>query len=41
MGKVELAKPTKAQLRWQDLEMGMFCHFGMNTFCDQEWGGWD
>lgn len=33
-----LAKPTEAQRRWQDWEMGMFCHFGMNTFCDQEWG---
>lgn len=33
-----LPTPTKQQLAWQDLEMGMFCHFGMNTFCDQEWG---
>ncbi|MGZ9583165.1 alpha-L-fucosidase [Paenibacillus marinisediminis] len=33
-----LAKPTPQQLKWQDLEMGMFCHFGINTFCDQEWG---
>ncbi|HHW00549.1 MAG TPA: alpha-L-fucosidase [Clostridiaceae bacterium] len=38
MSKIELAKPTRQQLRWQDLEMGMFCHFGMNTFHDQEWG---
>lgn len=38
MSNKELAKPTKAQLKWQDLEMGMFCHFGINTFCDQEWG---
>ncbi|MDQ0091333.1 alpha-L-fucosidase [Paenibacillus anaericanus] len=30
--------PTKQQHRWQDLELGIFCHFGMNTFCDQEWG---
>ncbi|WP_438347618.1 alpha-L-fucosidase [Paenibacillus sp. FA6] len=33
-----LPVPTQQQLRWQDLELGMFCHFGMNTFCDQEWG---
>lgn len=33
-----LAKPTPQQLIWQDMELGMFCHFGMNTFCDQEWG---
>ena len=33
-----LPLPTKQQLAWQDMELGMFCHFGMNTFCDQEWG---
>ncbi len=31
-------KPTKQQAVWQDRELGMFMHFGMNTFCDQEWG---
>jgi alpha-L-fucosidase len=35
---LELALPTEQQLKWQDMELGMFCHFGMNTFCDQEWG---
>lgn len=30
--------PSPEQLAWQDMEMGMFCHFGINTFCDQEWG---
>ncbi|MEF2246790.1 alpha-L-fucosidase [Paenibacillus sp. IITD108] len=34
----QLPRPSEAQLAWQDMEMGMFCHFGMNTFCDQEWG---
>ncbi|MDO3679053.1 alpha-L-fucosidase [Paenibacillus ehimensis] len=33
-----LAVPTEQQRRWQDMELGMFCHFGINTFCDQEWG---
>jgi alpha-L-fucosidase len=33
-----LTVPTEQQRLWQDLELGMFCHFGMNTFCDQEWG---
>ncbi|OMD82265.1 alpha-L-fucosidase [Paenibacillus odorifer] len=34
----QLALPSREQLEWQDLELGMFCHFGINTFCDQEWG---
>lgn len=29
------------QLAWQDSEMGMFCHFGMNTFTANEWGKGD
>ncbi len=32
------ARPTVQQLRWQDYELGMFCHFGLNTFGDKEWG---
>ncbi|KIL41063.1 alpha-L-fucosidase [Gordoniibacillus kamchatkensis] len=38
MTRLALARPTPQQMRWQDLELGMFCHFGINTFCDQEWG---
>ncbi|MEK3890096.1 alpha-L-fucosidase [Bacillus sp. FSL K6-3431] len=38
MEKTKLALPTKAQVAWQNLDLGMFFHFGMNTFCDQEWG---
>ncbi|GGH81322.1 alpha-L-fucosidase [Pullulanibacillus pueri] len=34
----EQAVPTQQQSRWQDLELGMFFHFGINTFYDQEWG---
>ncbi|NEW04768.1 alpha-L-fucosidase [Paenibacillus sp. SYP-B3998] len=37
MERYELAKPTKQQMEWQDLELGMFCHFGINTFCNKEW----
>ena len=38
MNHTILAKPSEQQLQWQDMEFGMFCHFGINTFCDQEWG---
>lgn len=38
MGDYQGALPSENQLKWQDMEMGMFCHFGMNTFCDREWG---
>ena len=30
--------PSEAQLRWQQMEMNMFCHFGPNTFTGKEWG---
>lgn len=37
----KLATPMPQQLAWQDSEMGMFCHFGMNTFTANEWGKGD
>ncbi len=30
--------PSKRQLRWQELELTGFLHFGVNTFTNKEWG---
>jgi alpha-L-fucosidase len=30
--------PSPAQLQWQQDELALFLHFGVNTFTDREWG---
>ncbi len=30
--------PSKAQMKWQEMEFYLFMHFGPNTFSDLEWG---
>lgn len=32
-----LPTPTSNQKRWQEAELGLFCHFGINTFHNREW----
>ena len=33
-----LPLPAFSQLKWQQREIIMFCHFGVNTFSGSEWG---
>lgn len=30
--------PSQAQLKWQENELALFAHFGVNTFTNREWG---
>jgi alpha-L-fucosidase len=36
--KAANVKPAQRQLRWQQLELTAFFHFGVNTFTGNEWG---
>jgi alpha-L-fucosidase len=36
--KAASVSPSKRQLRWQELEVTGFIHFGINTFTNKEWG---
>ncbi len=36
--KAANVKPSTRQLRWQELELTAFFHFGINTFTNKEWG---
>jgi alpha-L-fucosidase len=37
-GLAQRARPSPQQLAWQQNELSLLLHFGMNTFTDREWG---
>lgn len=38
IAKSTLVRPTPQQLRWQELGLTAFLHYGINTYYNQEWG---
>jgi alpha-L-fucosidase len=38
IAKAAQVVPSESQLRWQQLELTAFFHFGINTFTNKEWG---
>lgn len=38
VSKAARVTPSERQLRWQQLELTAFLHFGMNTYTNREWG---
>ncbi len=36
--RLQRPRPTPAQLAWQQDELALFVHFGINTFSNREWG---
>ena len=38
LAQIAAVRPSERQLKWQQLELTAFFHYGMNTYTDMEWG---